>query len=44
MTDISKNIGTVGNPVSWLHQRAVALLYDALAYEPYGGHLTLREK
>ena len=39
MTDISKNIGTVGNPVSWLHQRAVALLYDALAYEPYGGPL-----
>ena len=39
MTDISKNIGTVGNPVSWLHQRAVALLYDALAYEPYRGPL-----
>ena len=39
MTDTSKNIGTVGNPVSWLHQRAVALLYDALAYEPYEGPL-----
>ena len=43
MTDISKNIGTVGNPVSWLHQRAVALLYDALAYEPYKGPLDPRK-
>ena len=39
MTDISENVGTRGNPVSWLHQRAVALLYDALSHEPYKGTL-----
>lgn len=25
-----QNVGTVNNPVSWLHQRTVALLYDEL--------------
>ena len=39
MTDTSKNIGTVGNPVSWLHQRAVAILYDALTHEQIKGPL-----
>ena len=28
--DWAKNVGTNGNPVSWLHERAVALLYDEL--------------
>ena len=28
--DWAKNVGTNGNPVSYLHERAVALLYDEL--------------
>ena len=39
MTEISKNIGTQGHPVSWLHQRAVAILYDALTHEQIKGPL-----
>ena len=39
MTEISKNIGTQGHPVSWLHQRAVAVLYDALTKEQAKGPL-----
>ena len=39
MTEISKNIGTQGHPVSWIHQRAVAVLYDALTKEQAKGPL-----
>ena len=34
---VARNVGTPGNPVSWLHQRAVALLYDELNREKYDG-------
>lgn len=29
-TDTMRNVGTNGHPVSWLHQRALALIYDEL--------------
>ena len=32
-----RNVGTEANPVSWLHQRAVSILYDALAHKQYKG-------
>ena len=35
--DPMRNVGTQGNPVSWLHQRAVAILYDALAHDQHRG-------
>ena len=34
---IMRNVGTETNPVSWLHQRAVGIIYDALAHEQFQG-------
>ena len=39
MEDTKRNIGTETHPVSWLHQRAVAILYDALTHEQIKGPL-----
>ena len=39
MDATKRNIGTEPHPVSWLHQRAVAILYDALTHEQIKGPL-----
>ena len=47
-TDPMRNVGTPEHPVSWLHERAVAVLYDELTHDrvipPQGRSLMGREK
>ena len=38
-----RNVGTETHPVSWLHQRAVGIIYDALAHEQFQGPIDSRE-
>ncbi len=42
-SQIMRNVGTEANPVSWLHQRAVGIIFDALAHEQYQGPIDPRE-
>ena len=46
-TDPMRNVGTPEHPVSWLHERTIAVLYDELTHTrviPPLGNLSMREE